>query len=869
MKKILNLCFITISITALLVFAFKPKPQESPLLKLQPGFKAEHIFSPTENNLGSWVAMCFDNQGRLITSDQYGGLFRMRIPPIGSKDLSPKVEKITLPGGESIGTAQGLLYAFNSLFVMVNNRSNEQLPQKSGLYRLTDVDGDDEYDKIELLKELKGDGEHGPHSIKLSPDGKSLYVIAGNFTDLPEMNASKVPQTWAYDNLFPVIKDPRGHANDRKEPGGWVARVEPETNTWTLISAGYRNPFDLAFNDIGDLFVYDSDMEWDFGLPWYRPTRILMASEGSEYGWRTGNGKLRPDFTDNLPPVINIGQGSPTNLVHLSEARFPAKYRNMILAFDWSFGIMHAIRPIPDGGGYTAEREEFLSGVPLPLTDGVIGPDGALYFMTGGRRLTSDIYRVYYEGPIGNDVIATPLTPENELRRELEASYEKNTPEAIDFAWEHLNHPDRYVRFAARVALEHKSPALWKNRIDAEQSERKRQAALLALIRSNGERAYIERELKRIDPASLASNELYDLLRTYEVFFSRFGVSEGEEKKQITQRFEQLYPSTDAALNQMLSKLLMALQSPEMVKKTLKLMAKATTEGQVPGGETATSSADLILRNPQYGLDIAKMLEKVPPFEQTYYAVVLSGAKAGWTNALRKEYFKWYKKAFTYRGGNSYIGFIDKARRMALDNVPEKDRARYDELSGGGLLTTSGNDIKLDDYPQGPGKNWSLKTAAAIIAEPLENRNFKRGKAMYIATTCNRCHSIQGEGGNVGPDLTRIGTRFNKEAILEAIIDPSKAISDQYAATEFQLKTGETSVAKIISETAEAYSVSQNPYAPEYLVEIKKSDILKKEYSKVSVMLPGLINSLNEEELKDLLAYLIAGGNEKHEVFKK
>ena len=865
MKKSIGILLGSLSLALVTFLAFRSKTADLPELKLQPGFKAEHLYSPSENELGSWVAMCFDNKGRLITSDQYGGLFRLKIPAIGSKNLSPEVEKIALPDGESIGTAHGLLYAFNSLFVMVNNHSTEELPQKSGLYRLTDTDGDDEFDKLELMKGLTGNGEHGPHSIKLSPDGKSLYVISGNYTDMPELDAYTLPKTWAYDNLFPEIKDPRGHANDRKQPGGWVSRVDPETNTWTLISAGFRNPFDLAFNDIGDLFVYDADMEWDFGLPWYRPTRICLAAEGAEYGWRTGDGKWRPEFPDNLPPVINIGQGSPTNLLYLQDARFPAKYRKSLLAFDWSFGIMHAIKPIPDGGGYRGEREEFLSGVPLPLTDGAIGPDGALYFMTGGRRLQSDLYRVYYEGPLGDELPETVQTTENKLRRKLEASYDRQDKEALELAWQNLDNPDRFVRYPARIALEHKDPESWKNKISSESSAIKKQAALLALIRNGGDKSFIGKELKSIPIKSLNEREQYDLLRTYEVFFSRMGAS---EDKQLTTLLESMYPSQNKLLNQELSKVLLALQSPVLVKKTLQLMAESTREGEIAGGETATSSADLILRNPQYGLDIAKMLEKVPPVEQTYYAVVLSQAKNGWTPALRKEYFKWFKQAFEYRGGNSYIGFIDKARKMALENVPEKDRARYDELSGGGLLTDSGNDLKLEDYPKGPGKSWTLEAAADIINSPLEHRNYKRGKAMYAATTCNRCHSMQAEGGNVGPDLTRVGTRFSKEAILEAIIDPSKSISDQYAATEFQLKNGESIVAKIINETADAYSVSQNPYAPDYLIEIKKADVVKKDYSKVSVMLPGLINSLNEEELKDLLAYLVAGGNEGNEVFK-
>jgi hypothetical protein len=64
-------------------------------------------------------------------------------------------------------------------------------------------------------------------------------------------------------------------------------------------------------------------MEWDFGMPWYRPTRICHVTSGSEYGWRTGTGKWSPTYPDNLPPVLNIGQGSPTNLISGKNARFP------------------------------------------------------------------------------------------------------------------------------------------------------------------------------------------------------------------------------------------------------------------------------------------------------------------------------------------------------------------------------------------------------------------------------------------------------------------------------------------------------------------------------------------------------------------
>ncbi len=107
-----------------------------------------------------------------------------------------------------MGTAHGLLYAFNSLYVMVNNRVTPELPRHSGFYRLQDTNGDDQYDKVTLLKELEGNGEHGPHSIILSPDKKSLYVISGNHTDAPDMDAYRCPKPGSRTTCSHSLKTP-------------------------------------------------------------------------------------------------------------------------------------------------------------------------------------------------------------------------------------------------------------------------------------------------------------------------------------------------------------------------------------------------------------------------------------------------------------------------------------------------------------------------------------------------------------------------------------------------------------------------------------------------------------------------------------
>ena len=847
-------------------------------LKLPAGFQAEHLYSPADNDQGSWVAMTFDNKGRMITADQYGALYRLELPVAGDT-TKPKVEKLIIGSAADqstdtttlkigMGFAQGLLYAFNSLYVMVNHNSDKNFDKNTGMYRLQDTDGDDQFDKITLIKSLAGEpGEHGPHSIILSPDKKSIYISAGNHVDVPDMETYRLPPIWKEDNLFPQIKDPRGHANNREAPGGWIAHMDSLGNHWEMIGAGYRNQFDIAFNEAGDLFTYDSDMEWDFGMPWYRPTRICHVTSGSEFGWRTGNGKWSAAYPDNLPPVINIGQGSPTSLISGMNAAFPDKYKKSIFAFDWSFGIIYAIHLTPQGATYSANAEEFISGSPLPLTDGVIGPDGAMYFLTGGRRLESDLYRISFtnqEMSTSSSDVAT-ITEENTLRRSLEKYHEPNK-NAVEAAWPNLKHEDRFVRYAARIAIEHQPVSTWQERALKETDPQALTLAMIALARHGkpNVKNKMFQALVKVDYDKLSPSQKIDIVRAFEVLIFRMGKPEGAVKDQVVAYLDPKFPSTSNELDRVLSKVLIHIGAPGSIEKTLTLLASAKDD---PMEKTVSASSDLIMRNPQYGLDIAEMLSNVPPAQQTYLATVLSEANTGWTPALQEQYFKWFANAFTYKGGRSYIGFIDKARKKALAHTPADKTNYYDTLSGGGLLTESGNDLADLPQPKGPGKRRTKEEALAILEEPLTNRDFVTGKNMFAASLCSSCHTMRGEGGNIGPDLTQVGTRFSPKDILEHTIDPNKEVSDQYAATIFSMKDGSSILGRLINEDDGKYFVSQNPFSPQTLREIPKTDVTSTKHSTVSLMLPGLINRLNDEEIKDLIAYMVSAGNKDHEVY--
>ncbi|MDR3716846.1 MAG: c-type cytochrome [Puia sp.] len=851
-------------------------------LRLPAGFHADHLYSPGVNDQGSWVAMTFDNKGRMIACDQYGNLYRLTIPAIGSDTTQTKIKVdslvLQIPGDTSrfarrIGYAHGLLYAFNSLYVMVNDEGEDSTRTRhSGLYRLQDTDGDDQYDKITLIKRLEGDGEHGPHSIVLAPDGNSLYIIAGNFTRIPKMDNYTAPPVWQIDNLLPLIRDPNGHDNTVNTHGGWIARIDSTGGNFDLISAGFRNPFDLTFNDAGEMFTFDSDMEWDFGLPWYRPIRICHVPSGGEFGWRPGTDKWSPIYPDNLPPLLNIGQGSPTSVFSGWNARFPEKYRRSLYAFDWSFGIIYAFQPKPEGATYSATAEEFISGSPLPLTDGMIGPDGALYFLTGGRRLESDLYRVYFGDNTENTekLVPTELTDLQKLRRKLETYHEAPKSDALDFAWPYLKHEDRFIRYAARIAVEHQPVSQWQGRVLTEKDPVTLTQAAIALARqgSADQKDKLLTALAGINYTQLSESQQIDLLRAFELVLARMGLPSAAVRAQIIDDLDPQYPAKTNNLNRSLSKVLVYLEDPKAVEKTMALLA--TAKDDTAYQKQVTQSSDLILRNLQYGMDIAGMLADVPPAQQTYYANVLSEAKTGWTPELRETYFRWFYKAFGYKGGHSFVGFIDLARKNALKNVPKDKYAYFNTISGDSIVGRSAMGLAgTVQQPKGPGKDWQVDTALALVKDGLSGRDFDRGKAMFTASLCSTCHTMRGEGGTVGPDLTQLGSRFSYKDMLESIIEPSKTISDQFAATVFYLHDGGSVMGRVMNQDADNYYVSQNPFAPQTLRTVSKKDVVRTRLSETSIMLPGLINRLNGEELKDLLAYLKAGGNKQDTIFAK
>ncbi len=824
-------------------------------------FKVELLYTVPKDQQGSWVSMTVDPKGRFIVCDQYGGLYRVTVPPVGSGDKT-RVEPIAA----NIGGAHGLLYAFNSLYVMINEAgATPNKGKATGLWRLKD-NGNDTFGEPELLRAIKGGGEHGPHGLKLSPDGKSIYFTCGNHTKLPDnMEASTVAAgATNEDHILPRMWDANGHARGILAPGGYICRTDPDGKRVEYFCGCFRNAYDIAFNSQGELFTYDSDMEWDMGTPWYMPTRVNHCVSGGDYGWRSGQGRWPAYYADCLPSPLNIGPGSPTATTFGTGARFPAKYQNAYFMNDWTYGTMYAVLLTPDGATYKAEKTEFVSGKPLPLTQVIIHPDGAMYFTIGGRKTQSALYRVTYEGKESTaPAPVAALTSEAQLRHDLEKLHAEGTgPEAIDKAWPYLSHADRYVRWAARVAVERQPVAKWSDRALAEKNPQASLEALMALCHV-GDKALqpkVLEALNRIDYAAQDPFHKIAVIRGYVVAFTRFGKPSPEVCAQVASKFDAVYPDKDSLVNRELCALLVFLDSKTVVAKTLALMATARDDGE------AIASDSLLARNLGYGAAANSVHDSRPNKQQIAYVFALRNATAGWTPELRKQFFAWFPTTASWRGGNSFKKFLQNARTEAMANfVPDSEKAALEALS------TKEDKPAVANYvaPKGPGKAYTIEEVVALAKTGLTHRNYETGKAMFSSIMCIACHHFNGEGGNIAPDITGAANRYTMRDLMENIIDPSKVISDQYGTHQIEKKDGTTLIGRVVGEENGKLSVMTNPFAPGELTTLNTSEVKSKKDYPVSMMPPSLINALNQDELLDLIAYIMSAGDPGNKMFGK
>ncbi len=216
------------------------------------------------------------------------------------------------------------------------------------------------------------------------------------------------------------------------------------------------------------------------------------------------------------------------------------------------------------------------------------------------------------------------------------------------------------------------------------------------------------------------------------------------------------------AVNRELARVLVYLNAPAVVQKTLALMQQ---DYVLP----KEAIDDLLSRNPGYGRTIAEMLANHPELQKLHYAFVLRNMRYGWTLEERRQYFAWLSDAKRRSGGASYEGFIENMRQDALANLSDAERVALESDA----VAPPPPDSELPK-PKGPGREWTVDEILGIVETELLGRNFEHGREMFAASRCVICHRLDGHGGATGPDLTSVAGRFSLKDLAEALVHPSQ-----------------------------------------------------------------------------------------------
>jgi putative heme-binding domain-containing protein len=779
------------------------------LFAIAPGFRIELIRSAAAGE-DSWISLIFDPQGRAIISQEQQGLLRMTLAKDGSS--VQHVERIN----DDLKEVRGMAFPGRDLYLNVNN--------SKAMYRLRG-DAQGNLDKPGLLFATAGGVGHGRNDLAVGPDGK-IYSIHGDSVEVPKAAKDFTPQA--------------GESRPENSPGeGHLIRFDPATGKLETLATGLRNPYGMAFNADGEMFTYDADAEFDMGTPWYRPTRVIHLTVGSDYGWRNVTGQwppYYPDHPDNAPASLDIGKGSPTAMMFGSRSNFPRRYREALFILDWAYGRILAVHCLPHGASYLCEAETFLIGRPLNVTDLDFAPDGSMYLITGGRGTQSALYRVRFTGQRHPDDFTKTDRPQSDLaaaqarrrRRELEALLEQAplAPRGLDQIWSSIGDADPRIRYAARIALERQPVELWEQRALREQERLSALTALSVLARTDDAaiHARVLQRLNEFDLASATRTERHLAAWIYHRCVVAGAALDPKLAEAVRNRLGELYPDRNDLVNQQLSLALVHLGAKDFVEKTLPLLNAATEQGQ-----------------------------------QMHYLFVLRNVATGWTPAARQNYFDVLAQARWYVGGEGMPGFLDRIRKEALAAVP-------DEVQRGQFAALLARDPAAAEVPMAPRpfvRMWNVSDALAATQALANKPNLERGSALFAAASCSKCHRLASVGTLVGPDLTSVSSRFSRRDILESIVEPSKSIAENYRSLQIVTEEGKTYVGRPFlggDYRSQKLRLAVDPQRPFEITEIDKRTIEEEQVSAVSWMPEGLLDTFSAEEIRDLLAFIEAGG---------
>lgn len=844
-------------------------------------------------------AMAFDARGRLFVGQ--GPQYRNPKPDTPGDTIEilldtdgDGVADRTKTFARGLNCVQGLAWRGRDLWVA----------NSPDLTIVRDLDGDDVADEYVLVYTNLGNIEHGIHGLNWGPDGKfymskgnskglqqDVHLTPGPFRDLFGVTApagalgTPPPRVFKASEYRHSYQDPQ---DDWGREGG-VLRSDDLGANLEIVSRGFRNPFDISFDDAFNWLGTDNDQS--------EGDRVFMPFFNAHFGWAhawsanwTGDG--HPPTAPISGPVFT---GSGTGVIYADTPGWPASYRGVWFINDFLHRTTYVYRPrwdgallVPAGGGW----EPFARGSnplfsPIDLEN---GPDGALYLTGWGTRLDAVVVsgqqtnegRVFRIAPEG----FAPL-PWNTPKRAKPAAQwtfaELAEDLGLGLATWRTDAADELVRrgpgvraelqallTAGKLPVAKETWALWtlgriepKNRaIDAWFAEKGHLLSPNARLQAV---RIVAHRIREWQPGAALPAFAVDALADSDAkvrFAAMQSLGQARQKGLVTAAWSRLAVEGDRltfyagwhAIRQLCS----TAELRAMLADSRGGVRRAALLALLEGGAAEEKAVESMVKDSDpatagiAGLWLAKrngnsLLVIEPPggeFTDSVRVAITPGLKPS-------------RVSYTVDGSEPDP---KKNAGTARFNVTDTTTVKAILLVDGKKVGNTAEVIYRKRRPLEAGEVVALgalsePTTIESVLPLLVRADATRGRAAFVAAGCAVCHQVGSEGGAFGPALSELGARANPEQVIRSILQPNADITEGFTLLSVATKDGKTFAGRRQEETAMALTLMQPDSTS---VTIKRADIAKQESLPTSPM-PPFDRVLTAQQVADVVAWLSAG----------
>jgi hypothetical protein len=616
--------------------------------------------------------------------------------------------------------------------------------------------------------------------------------------------------------------------------GGSTYHCKTDGSQLKRITTGHWNAFGMAYDLDGNLFSTDNDPS---STP---PNRLLHIVPGADFGfeYRYGRSGRHPlvswygEIPGTLGMIGTLGEAA-CGVIPFG----PGK----LLSASWTDNRVDLHPLTKKGASFEASREPFISGSdnfrPVHFS---YSPDGRALYFTDWVKLS---YPVHGHGKIWKVTFKEPIAQAPHPR--------KSKPSLLpELALEKLGSADPYVWTAAIDVLA-QNPAILKAHDWKADSN--------PLARANYAVA-----LKRVDPkkeASIIPELLADASANVRYVGIKWIADEGltQYQGELDRQFDRadLKRRNLRAVVAAMAKVSGGSEGEFSPAKTLLSLALDSTK---PARLRALALQSVAVNHP--GLTVEKLagLAKsakvmirreairslaLHPNEKRGPALASLAANASLPPVLRADAI-----AGLADFAEEHVGLLEKL--AGAKNAIVTAEAARTLASGGVVWRELPAKPELDDVPA-----W-----VRLVAEAPGKPDTSLGRRLFFHSrlgTCHRCHLFDGRGLEVGPDLTSLHKQdgIDRTWLLTHILDPNAEVAPYFRPQHITTKDGGSYLGFILGKegAAQAYVGTDGKK-----FKIRKVDVVRREEIPVSLMPPALIHNMSASEIRDLLAYLLNGG---------